>query len=127
MMSKIISFEDIYCNKVMDNILEMVCDLEADGVRIEITSRQLSGILHQLYHLYERKQILYSYIYTMNSYFSTIFTDINDSDAKEVTFSNILDGIFNCSIMMSPVEIERKDVHKILTKVKKFDSRKGDK
>ena len=63
----------------------------------------------------------------MNSYFSTIFTDINDSDAKEVTFSNILDGIFNCSIMMSPVEIERKDVHKILTKVKKFDSRKGDK
>lgn len=126
MMSKIISFEDICCNKVMDSILEMVYDLEADGVKIEITSRQLNGILHQLYHLYEGKQILYSYVDTMNSYFATIFTDINESDAKEVTFSNILDGIFNCSAIMSPVEIERSDVNRVLKKVKRFDSRRGD-
>ena len=92
-MSKIISFEDICCNKVMDSILEMVYDLEADGVKIEITSRQLNGILHQLYHLYEGKQILYSYVDTMNSYFATIFTDINESDAKEVTFSNMASGL----------------------------------
>lgn len=125
MMSKIISFEDIYCNKVMENILEMVYDLESDGVKIDVTSYQLNGILHQLYRLYESKQTLYSYVDTMNSYFATVFTDISESDMRTVTFSNILDGIFNCSEMMSPVEIERCDVNRVLKKIRKFDSKRG--
>ena len=52
-MDKVISLEEVYCNKIMSNVLDMALDLEEEGVVWNITNRELRGLLNQFYHLYK--------------------------------------------------------------------------
>ena len=62
----------------------------------------------------------------MQSYFATIFTYISEEDISSVSFMTIIDGFFYCYEMMSPVEIERCDFNKTVSKVKSMVNWKGD-
>ena len=111
-MGDIILLEDVYCERVLDSIIDMATILENDGVAIDFTVRELKGILHQFYQLYESKRILYSYQEDMQSYFATIFTNVSDYGISNVSFSTIMDGFFQCYNMMSPVEVTKNDFQK---------------
>lgn len=125
-MNKVISLEEIYCNKVMSNVLDMALDLEAEGIVWDITKRELRGLLTQFYRLYQSKGIVCSYQEDMQSYFATIFTYISEEQIPSISFLTIIDGFFYCYEMMSPVEIERNDFTKTVGKVKNIVNVKGD-
>ena len=125
-MEKVVSLEDVYCNRVMNNVIEMAMELVDDGIVWDITSQELQGLLRQFYHLYQGKGIIYSYQEDMQSYFATIFTYISEEDISSVSFMTIIDGFFYCYEMMSPVEIERCDFNKTVSKVKSMVNWKGD-
>ena len=125
-MEKVVSLEDVYCNRVMNNVIEMAMELADEGVVLDITKQELHGLLRQFYHLYQSKGIIYSYQEDMQSYFATIFTYISEEDISSVSFMTIIDGFFYCYEMMSPVEIERCDFNKTVSKVKSMVNWKGD-
>ena len=125
-MEKVVSLEDFYCNRVMNNVIEMAMELVDDGIVWDITSQELQGLLRQFYHLYQGKGIVHSYSEDMQSYFATIFTYISEEDMSSVSFMTIIDGFFYCYEMMSPVEIERCDFNKTVSKVKSMVNWKGD-
>ena len=118
--------EDVYCNRVMNNVIEMAMELADEGVVLDITKQELHGLLRQFYHLYQSKGIVHSYSEDMQSYFATIFTYISEEDMSSVSFMTIIDGFFYCYEMMSPVEIERCDFNKTVSKVKSMVNWKGD-
>ncbi len=125
-MEKVVSLEDVYCNRVMNNVIEMAMELADEGVVLDITKQELHGLLRQFYHLYQSKGIVHSYSEDMQSYFATIFTYISEEDISSVSFMTIIDGFFYCYEMMSPVEIERCDFNKTVSKVKSMVNWKGD-
>ena len=125
-MEKVVSLEDFYCNRVMNNVIEMAMELADEGVVLDITKQELHGLLRQFYHLYQSKGIVHSYSEDMQSYFATIFTYISEEDMSSVSFMTIIDGFFYCYEMMSPVEIERCDFNKTVSKVKSMVNWKGD-
>lgn len=125
-MEKVVSLEDFYCNRVMNNVIEMAMELADEGVVLDITKQELHGLLRQFYHLYQSKGIVHSYSEDMQSYFATIFTYISEEDISSVSFMTIIDGFFYCYEMMSPVEIERCDFNKTVSKVKSMVNWKGD-
>ena len=125
-MDKVISLDEVYCNKVMSDVLDMAMELEDDGIVFDITREELHGILHQFYHLYQSKGIIYSYQEDMQSYFATIFTYISEEHIPSISFLTIIDGFFYCYEMMSPVEIERSDFTETVSKVKSMISLKGE-
>lgn len=125
-MEKVVSLEDVYCNRVMNNVIEMAMELADEGVVLDITKQELHGLLRQFYHLYQSKGIVHSYSEDMQSYFATIFTYISEEDMSSVSFMTIIDGFFYCYEMMSPVEIERCDFNKTVSKVKSMVNWKGD-
>ncbi len=126
-MGDIILLEDVYCERVLDSVIDMATILENDGVAIDFTVRELKGILHQFYQLYESKRILYSYQEDMQSYFATIFTNVSDYGISNVSFSTIMDGFFQCYNMMSPVEVTKNDFQKTMKHVYRIKYSKGEK
>lgn len=125
-MGEVVSFEDIYCEKVANRVWNMATALEEDGVELLFMPYQIDGLLHQFYHLYQSKGIIYSYQEDMQSYFATIFTYISEEHIPSISFLTIIDGFFYCYEMMSPVEIERSDFTKTVSKVKSMISLKGE-
>ena len=125
-MEKVVSLEDFYCNRVMNNVIEMAMELADEGVVLDITKQELHGLLRQFYHLYQSKGIVHSYSEDMQSYFATIFTYISEEHISSISFLTIIDGFFYCYEMMSPVEIERSDFTKTVSKVKSMISLKGE-
>lgn len=125
-MDKVISLDEVYCNKVMSDVLDMAMELEDDGIVFDITREELHGILHQFYHLYQSKGIIYSYQEDMQGYFATIFTYVSEENIPSVSFMTIIDGFFKCYEMMSPVEIGRSDFTKTVGKVKNMVNWKGE-
>lgn len=93
-MEKVVSLEDFYCNRVMNNVIEMAMELADEGVVLDITKQELHGLLRQFYHLYQSKGIVHSYSEDMQSYFATIFTYISEEDISSVSFMTIIDGFF---------------------------------
>ena len=125
-MEKVVSLEDVYCNRVMNNVIEMAMELADEGVVLDITKQELHGLLRQFYHLYQSKGIVHSYSEDMQSYFATIFTYISEEDMSSVSFMTIIDGFFYCYEMMTTVEIDRSDFNKTVSKVKSMVNWKGD-
>lgn len=125
-MGEVVSFEDIYCEKVANRVWNMATALEEDGVELLFMPYQIDGLLHQFYHLYQSKGIIYSYQEDMQSYFATIFTYISEEHIPSISFLTIIDGFFYCYEMMSPVEIERSDFTETVSKVKSMISLKGE-
>ena len=126
-MEKVVSLEDFYCNRVMNNVIEMAMELVDDGIVWDITSQELQGLLRQFYHLYQGKGIIYSYQEDMQSYFVTIFTNVSDYGISNVSFSTIMDGFFQCYNMMSPVEVTKNDFQKTMKHVYRIKYSKGEK
>ena len=62
----------------------------------------------------------------MQSYFATIFDYISEEHIPSISFLTIIDGFFYCYEMMSPVEIERSDFTKSVSKVKSMINLKGE-
>lgn len=125
-MGEVVSFEDIYCEKVANRVWDMATALEEDGVELLFMPYQIDGLLHQFYHLYQSKGIIYSYQEDMQSYFATIFDYISEEHIPSISFLTIIDGFFYCYEMMSPVEIERSDFTKSVSKVKSMINLKGE-
>lgn len=125
-MGEVVSFEDIYCEKVANRVWDMATALEEDGVELLFMPYQIDGLLHQFYQLYQEKNIVYSFSEDMECYFSTIFDDVYIFGFPSLSFSIIINGFYNCYEMMNPVEIGRRDFDRVIKNVEEISFKEGD-
>lgn len=116
-MGEIISLDnrlkEIYYKEIF-NIIEILKDYE---IEVKIPEENIKIILDELYNLYKEKEISYEYIEDMLSYFNEICKDAA-AEGISLTSKIIFNGLVICHRMMSPVEIEKKDILSALEKAK---------
>lgn len=119
MVDKVINLDEIRKRETYRSVVEIFEILEDEGICLQFQNNELIILLDELYSLYESKDIIYQYSENMKCYFSTIATDIMDTEASCVLFSDVMQGVMGCYELMSPVEVEREDMSRVVGKVKK--------
>ena len=119
MVDKVINLDEIRKRETYRSVIEIFEVLEDEGICLQFQTNGLIILLDELYSLYQSKDIIYEYAENMNCYFSTIATDIMNTEVSCVLFSDVIQGIMGCYELMSPVEVEREDMSQVIQKVKK--------
>lgn len=119
MDTKIIYLEEVRKKQTYHKVRDLFLALEEDSITLRFQECQLKLLLEEVYQLYLSKNIIYQYSSDMILYFSTICDDIISGEMREVKFSDVMQGVVGCHQLMSPVEIEKRDLTKVISKVKR--------
>lgn len=118
MEKKMISLEDYHKKQVFIEVESILLALEEDyDIEVKLSLSQVYKILDFFYHYYEKKQIQYLYENDLINYFNYIASDAVEISSK-VDLEFVLDKLELYTLLESPLELNPKEIRKILRKGK---------